>query len=66
MSEAEDRALDTYIRASAGQLSLPLDPAWQASIRSNLRTTLQFANAVAEFELPDDAEPAPVFEASGR
>ena len=32
-------------------------------IKANLQVTLRLAAMVAEFELPDEAEPAPVFEA---
>jgi hypothetical protein len=32
-------------------------------VRANLDVTLKHAAFVAEFELPDDAEPAPVFKA---
>ena len=44
-------------------LALPIDPAWLPAVRSNLDVTLKHAAAVAEFNLPDDAEPAPVFRA---
>jgi hypothetical protein len=33
------------------------------AVRANLRVTLDQAAIVAEFPLPDDAEPAPVFRA---
>jgi hypothetical protein len=55
--------LDEFITAAAAALDLPLDPAWQASIKANLEVTLRHAATVAEFPLPDDAEPAPVFRA---
>jgi hypothetical protein len=55
--------LDEFIAAAAAALDLPLDPAWQASIKSNLDVTLRHAATVAEFPLPDEAEPAPVFRA---
>ena len=55
--------LDTYISSAAVALGIPLDPAWKASIRANLDVTFRFAAQVAEKELPDDAEPAPVFTA---
>lgn len=55
--------LDEFIAAAAAALDLPLDPAWQASIKANLEVTLRHAATVAEFPLPDDAEPAPVFRA---
>ena len=45
------------------RLALPLDPAWQGAIRTNLEVNLRLAAAFADFPLPDDAEPAPVFAA---
>lgn len=55
--------LDDFIAAASAALDLPLDPAWQPSIKANLEVTLRLANLVAEFPLPDEAEPAPVFRA---
>jgi len=55
--------LDEFITASASVLALPVDPAWYAMIRSNLEVTFRLAALVADFPLPDDAEPAPVFRA---
>lgn len=55
--------LDALIDAAAGALELPLDPAWKPAVRANLEVTLRLGRLVGEFPLPDDAEPAPVFEA---
>jgi hypothetical protein len=55
--------LDDFIVAAAAALDLPLDPAWKASVKANLDVTLRHAATVAEFPLPDEAEPAPVFKA---
>jgi len=55
--------LDDYIAAAATALDLPLAPEWQNSVKANLAVTLKHAAAVAEFELPDAAEPAPVYKA---
>jgi hypothetical protein len=55
--------LDDFIAASARALGLPVDPAWYPVIRSNLEVTFRLAAVVADFKLPDDAEPAPVFRA---
>jgi hypothetical protein len=55
--------LDSLIDASAHALNLPLDPAWKGAVKSNLDVTLRMAAAFADFPLPDDAEPAPVFTA---
>jgi hypothetical protein len=40
-----------------------LEPDWQPAIKANLAVTLKHAATVAEFDLPDAAEPAPVFRA---
>ncbi|MGH6665385.1 MAG: DUF4089 domain-containing protein [Pseudolabrys sp.] len=55
--------LDDFIAAAARALDLPLEPQWRSAIRANLAVTLQHAKAVAEFPLPDEAEPAPIFKA---
>jgi hypothetical protein len=60
---APKHPLDDLIAATADALALPIDPAWQPAIRTHLGITLGFAKLVGEFELPDDAEPAPVFRA---
>ena len=56
-------ALDDFIVSAAAALGLPLHEAWKPAVKANLEVTLRHAAAVAEFKLPDDAEPAPVFEA---
>ena len=55
--------LDDYILAAAAALQLPLEPDWQAAVKANLTVTLQHANFVAGFALPDEAEPAPIYKA---
>jgi hypothetical protein len=55
--------LDDFIAASARALGITVDPAWYPSVRGNLEATFRLAAVVAEFKLPDDAEPAPVFRA---
>jgi hypothetical protein len=55
--------LDAYIDSAAAALGIPLDPAWKPAIRANLDVTFKLAALVDEKELPDDAEPAPVFKA---
>jgi 1-carboxybiuret hydrolase subunit AtzG-like len=42
---------------------LPLEEAWKPAVKTNLAVTLKHAATVAEFKLPDEAEPAPVFKA---
>jgi hypothetical protein len=55
--------LDDFIVASAHTLGLTVRAEWQAAVKANLDVTLKHAALVAEFELPDDAEPAPIFTA---
>ena len=55
--------LDDFIAAAAAALDLPVEPQWQPAIKANLGVILRQAALVGDFALPDDAEPAPVFEA---
>lgn len=63
MDEPDDEALTAFIEAGAKLLGLPLDPAWEPSLRGHMRVTLRHAALVEAFELPDEAEPAPLFRA---
>lgn len=60
---AKPDPLDDFIAASARILDLPIKPEWLPAVRKNLEVTLEHAALVAELELPDDAEPAPIFAA---
>ncbi|MBV5269333.1 MAG: DUF4089 domain-containing protein [Afipia sp.] len=55
--------LDDYIDAVATALALPIDAAWKPAIRANLDVTLKMAHMVQEFPLPDEIEPASIYEA---
>jgi hypothetical protein len=55
--------LDAYIDAAAQALGIPIQPEWKGQIRANLDVTFKLAAVLGEKELPDDAEPAPVFKA---
>jgi hypothetical protein len=55
--------LDAYIDAAALALGLSVQPEWKPAVRANLEVTFKLTALVAEKELPDDAEPAPVFKA---
>jgi hypothetical protein len=52
-----------YVQAAAHALLLPIEPEWLPAIKANLEVCLQLAASVAEFALPDEAEPAPQFRA---
>jgi len=56
-------SLDDFVSAAAAALGLPLQEEWRPAIKANLDITLKHAALVAKFELPDDAEPAPIFKA---
>jgi hypothetical protein len=58
-----DDPTDAWITSSAAMLGLPVDAAWMPSIRANVEVTFRLAKLIDEFPLPDEAEPAPVFEA---
>jgi hypothetical protein len=58
-----DAELDAYIETSAVVLGLTIAPEWRAAVRANLAVTFRLAALVEAFELPDEAEPAPVFTA---
>jgi hypothetical protein len=55
--------LDGFIDAALRVLALPVEPQWRAAIKSNLEVNLRMAKLVAEFALPDETEPAPIFTA---
>ena len=55
--------LDEFITAAASALDLKIDKSWTTAVRTHLEVTLAHGNKVASFTLPDEAEPAPVFEA---
>jgi hypothetical protein len=55
--------LDDFIVAGARVLDLKIAKAWMPAVRANLEITLRLGGIVAAFPLPDEAEPAPVFEA---
>lgn len=54
---------DAYIAAAADLLAIPLDPAWIGAIGSNLTVLHAAATQVGAFDLPDEAEAAPVYTA---
>jgi hypothetical protein len=59
----QDAHADQFIDAAVQALALPVKPAWKPAVKANLAVTLRLAQMVAEFELPDEAEPAPMFKA---
>ena len=55
--------LEPMLDAAAALLGLTVEPEWRAPVLANLRVLQAAAALVEEFPLPDEAEPAPVFEA---
>lgn len=60
---SDQDSLDQWIKTSAALLKLPIEPAWVLAVRENVEVTFRLAKLVDEFPLPDEAEPAPVYEA---
>jgi hypothetical protein len=60
---SETAELDAMVDAAAAVLGLRVAPEWRAAIRAHLAISLGHAHAVADFVLPDEIEPAPVFRA---
>src|SRR5438105_339901 len=60
---ATNEPLDAFIDSVAQVLELHIEPQWRAAIKANLAVTLRHGALVNEFALPDEFEPAPVFEA---
>lgn len=54
--------LDDYIDAVAAALGLQIDPGWKPAVRANLEVTLRLARVVDDFALPDETEPAEIYE----
>ncbi len=63
MPQPDNDTLEALIEASAKALRLPIEPEWLPTIRQNLSVSYRLASLVEEFDLPDESEPAPVFEA---
>jgi len=59
--QASRDPLDDFVEAAARALNLKVQSAWKGSVKANLATTFALAASFADFPLPDDAEPAPIF-----
>ncbi len=56
-------SLDDFIAAGVRTLGLKVDKAWLPAVHGHLEVTLRHGALVAGFALPDETDPAPVFEA---
>jgi hypothetical protein len=54
--------IEAYVEAAAQLVGLPLDPAHRPGVVLNLERIAQMAALVMEFRLPEETEPAPVYE----
>jgi hypothetical protein len=55
--------LDDFVVSAAKALRLTIERSWMPAVRGHLQVTLAHGSRVTSFALPDDTEPAPVFEA---
>jgi Protein of unknown function (DUF4089) len=54
---------DSFIDAVSASLGLKIEESWKPAVCANLEVTLRLAKLVDEFPLPDEAEPAAIYEA---
>jgi hypothetical protein len=52
---------EAYLTAAAAALNLQIEPAWKPAVLDNLQRSRQIAQAVLNFPLPDEIEPASIF-----
>jgi hypothetical protein len=62
MPQPQD-SLDGYLDGVALSLGLVIVASWKQSVRANLEVTLRMGRLVDEFPLPDEIEPAEIYEA---
>jgi hypothetical protein len=62
MSKSEFDA-EAHVRHMEAVMGLEIRPEWRAGVVSNVATAARMAALVADFPLPDEVEPAGVFEA---
>ena len=60
MTEPTD--LEMLVDLLAAALQIPLDPAHRPGVIANFQRSVEIAQLVMEFPLPDELEVAPVFE----
>lgn len=63
MNDQSDNHLSAYVDAAAHCLKLEIKPAWKKAVEQNMATLLAAIAFVEAYPLPDDIEPATVFEA---
>ncbi|MDR6952767.1 hypothetical protein J2X65_002126 [Ancylobacter sp. 3268] len=58
---SEPGDLGTYLDAALALAGLPLEAGLRPRVLMHLHTALEMGRLVLDFELPDEAEPAPVY-----
>lgn len=59
----EAKLQEAYIEASAALLGIAIAPEWLPTVRTALAATQGATRFLEQMALPDELEPAPVFEA---
>lgn len=54
--------MDDFVEVMSEIVGLPISPEYRESVVANMERIQTVAQAVLEFPLPDEIEPAPVFE----
>jgi hypothetical protein len=57
-----DQPFEIYVDAAAKLVGLPLDPAHRPGVVLNIERIAQMAALFMEFPLPDEIEPAPIYQ----
>jgi hypothetical protein len=57
-----DAELDDFMHSAAALLRLPLEQEWRGAVREHLAVVLRFGGQLTTFPLPDELEPAAIFE----
>jgi hypothetical protein len=58
-----DAELNALMDASAAALGLRIRLEWRDAVRTNLAVTFRLGSQILALDIPDEAEPAPVFRA---
>jgi hypothetical protein len=58
-----EAVMEGWITPGAAVLGIPIRAEWRPAIRLHLEITLRHARDVMSFPLPDEADPAPIFQA---
>jgi hypothetical protein len=61
MNDSDD--FDVWLDANAALLGITVAHEWRDAVRLHLGVTRDMAQRVLDFQLPDEADPAPVFQA---